>query len=362
MGSELAPSPNWATLPIALVVAGMALFAIPAALLMKRIGRKRGFILSATVAAVASLGAAFAISIGSFFLFCTMMLFIGGNTAFIQQYRFAATESVERAYVGRAVSFVLVGGIIAGFLGVEIGRYARDWLGYGAYSGSFVILAILNAVSAILLLFFRDNTAKEDDDMRPERPLRVIVTQRTYIVAAFSVTVAFGVMAFITSAAPLSMHLMDRLNLNDTTRVILSHTIAMYLPSLFTGFLVERFGVKVLQVSGIIILVTGVIIAVSGHNFINYLTALICIGLGWNFLFVAGTVMLTGSYYPRERFKAQGINDFVVNTFQALAVLSAGALIIATSWELLNLLCLPFLLIMLFVILTTRSQNPKQVS
>jgi MFS family permease len=152
---------------------------------------------------------------------------------------------------------------------------------------------------------------------------------------------------------------MDRLTLNDTTIVIQSHIIAMYLPSLFTGFLVERLGLKVLQIIGLAIMVAGVVIAVSGHHFINYMAALIFIGLGWNFLFVTGTVMLTRSYYPRERFKAQGINDFAIFTFMALAVLSAGAVITAANWELLNLLCLPFLLAMFIPILTTRSQVPK---
>ncbi|MBI2287470.1 MAG: MFS transporter [Chloroflexi bacterium] len=362
VGSELAPSPAWATLPIALVTVGIALFTIPASLLMKLIGRKRGFIIAAVVATVAALGAAFAIAIQNFFLFCLMMLFIGGNSAFVMQYRFAATESVERNYTGRAISFVLIGGIIAGFLGPEIGRDAKDWLGYGTYSGSFVIIAILYAVSAILLLFIKDITAKEDNDKRPERPLRTIVTQRTYLVAAFSSAVAFGAMGFIMSATPLSMHVMDLFNLNNTTLVIQSHIIAMYLPSLFTGFLVERLGVKVLQTIGVIAMVSGIIIAVSGHHFVNYLTALTSIGLGWNFLFVAGTVMLTGSYYPKERFKAQGINDFAIFTFQALAVLSAGAVLTAANWELLNLLCLPFLLVMFILILTTHAPMPKRAS
>ena len=362
VGSELAPTPAWATLPIAAAVVGIAIFTIPAALVMKWIGRKRGFIIAAVIAAAAALGAAFAITIQNFPLFCAMMLFVGGNAAFVQQYRFAATESVEPKYAGRAVSFVLVGGIIAGFLGPEIGRDAKDWLGYGAYSGSFVAMALLFVVSAILLLFIRDVTTKENNDKRPERPLRAIVAQRTYVVAASSSAVAFGVRGFIMTATPLSMHIMDRLTLSDTAIVIQSSMIAMYLPSLFTGFLVERLGLKVLQIIGVTAMVAGVVIAVSGHHFINYLTAHISIALGCNFLFVAGTVMLTRSYYPRERFKAQGVSDFAIFTFQALAVLSAGAVITAANWELLNLLCLPFLLVMFILILTTRSQMPKQVS
>jgi MFS family permease len=359
VGSKLAPIPELATLPIAVAVVGIAIFTIPASLIMKRIGRKRGFIIAAVVASSAALGAALAISIQNFFLFCTMMLFVGGNVAFVQQYRFAATESVEPKYAGRAVSLVLVGGIVAGFLGPEIARDAKDWLGYGEYSGSFVAMALFFVVSAILLLLIKDIAAKGVNDSKPERPLRTIVFQRNYLIAAFSSAVAFGVMAFIMVATPLSMHVIDRFNLNDTTLVIQGHFIAMYLPSLFSGFLVERVRLKMLQIIGIVCMAAGIVIAVSGHIFVNYLTALIFIGLGWNFLFVTGTIMLTRSYYPNERFKAQGVNDFAIFTFQALAVISAGAVLTATNWELLNLLCLPFLLIILILILTTRSQMPN---
>jgi len=362
LGAEMAPSPAWATLPVAFGIVGTALFTIPAAIIMKRIGRKRGFILAAIVAAVASLGAALAIAMQNFVLFCAMVLLIGGNIAFILQYRFAATESVKPSYAGRAVSFVLVGGIVAGFLGPEIGRVARDWLGYGAYSGSFVVVAMLYVVSAVLLLFIRDTAAREDADTGPVRSIRVIVTQRTYLVAVVTSAVAFGVMGFVMSATPLSMHVMDSFDLGDTTLVIQGHILAMYLPSLFTGFLVERLGIRVLQIIGTIVMTAGVVIAVSGHLFVNYLIAMMLVGLGWNFLFVAGTVLLTKSYHPGERFKAQGVNDFTIFTFQALVTLSAGAVLTAASWEFLNLLCLPLLLIALILVLTNRFETPKQTS
>lgn len=362
VGAALAPASTWATLPIALAVVGTAVFTIPAALVMKRIGRKRSFIIAAIVATAAALMAAFAITTQSFPIFCTMMVLLGGSTAFVQQYRFAAAESVEHGYVGRAISFVLVGGIVAGFLGPEIGRDARDWLGQGAYSGSFVALAILYAVSVFLLLFMRDTAARKDNNTGTERPLSKIVVQPTYLAAVFSSAVAFGVMGFVMSATPLSMHVTDHFSLNDTALVIQGHIIAMYAPSLFTGFLVERLGTKAMQIIGIILMATGIIIAVSGHHFLNYLTALISIGLGWNFLFVAGTVMLTRSYYPGERFKAQGVNDFAIFTFQALVVLTAGAVFMAANWELLNLICLPFLLVMLVLILATHSRMKRQGS
>ncbi|MDZ4246300.1 MAG: MFS transporter, partial [Dehalococcoidia bacterium] len=183
IGSELAPSEKWATLPIAIVVIGIALFSIPAAMVMKWIGRKRGFIISSAVGSAATLGAAFAISVQSFSLFCFMVLFIGGSTAFIAQYRFAAAESVEQKYSARAVSFVLIGGIVAGFLGPEIGRDGKDWLGFGDYTGSFVAMALMFALSGVLLLFISEKAVKKESVMEQERPLKAVVSQRTFLVA-----------------------------------------------------------------------------------------------------------------------------------------------------------------------------------
>ena len=225
---------------------------------------------------------------------------------------------------------------------------------------SVFISGILFAISAFLLLFTRSLKAKEDDDTKPERPLSVVVRQRNYVVAAVSSGVAFGVMGFIMSATPLSMNVMDHFSLSDTTLVIQSHVIAMYLPSLFTGFLVERLGVRALQVTGVVGMGAGMAVAVSGHHMVNYLTGLVLLGLGWNFLFVAGTVMLTRSYYPRERFKAQGVNDFAIFAFQAAAVLLAGSVLSAANWEILNLLGLPFLVFTLVLVLTTRSKAPSR--
>ena len=354
IGSQMAPSPAWATLPIAASVIGAAIFTIPAALLMKRIGRKRAFILAAMGASVAALAAASSIMLQNFFLFCLALLLMGGNSAFILQYRFAAAESVESAYTGRAVSFVLIGGILAGYLGPEIGRGAKDWLASGAYSGSFVAMAILYAISALCLVFLKNIVPIDNVVLKAERPLKVVIMQRRYLVAVLTSTVAFGVMGFVMSATPLSMNVMDHFSLDNTALVIQSHIIAMYLPSLFTGLLLERLGLKVLQVIGVVMMFAGIAIGVSGHNLGNYLMALISIGIGWNFLFVSGTVMLTSSYYPSERFKAQGANDFVVSTLQALAILLSGTVLYKANWELLNILCLPFLALALVVVLATR--------
>lgn len=355
IGSGLAPSPAWSTLPIASMVVGSAIFTLPAAMAMKRIGRKGGFVFASAIASAAGLGAAFSISVQNFSLFCLALLVLGATTAFVQQYRFAAAESVQPRHAGKAVSLVLVGGIFAGFLGPQVGSIARDWLTFGAYSGSFAAMAILYAISAAMLLFTRDIKPAPEAGARPERPLRTLVTQRSYLVAAVSGAAAFGVMGLIMSAASVSMNVTDGFSFGDTVLAIQAHVLAMFLPSLFTAFLVDRVGIKALQIIGIASMGASVAIGASGHHFANYTAALVLLGLGWNFLFLGGTVMLTRSYYPSERFKAQGFNDLLIFAVQALATLSAGAVLAATSWMFLNLLAAPFLALALTVILVSRT-------
>ena len=363
IGAELAPSPALATLPIAFGVIGVAAFSIPSALLMQRIGRKRGFILGTLMAAVAWLVAAYAVSIGSFALFCVAIIFSGGNMAFIQQYRFAAAESVEPRYVSRAVSFVLLGGVVAGFLGPEIGARAKDWLGGGLYTGSLVAMAALYLVVAVLLLLLRDVAPQEDSQTGGERPLRTLVMQPTFIVAVLAGVVSFGVMSFIMTATPISMHVKDGYTLEQTKWVIQSHAIAMFLPALFTGFVVARLGELRVMAVGVMALFACVVLAVIDRSLMHYWGALVLLGLGWNFLFVGATVLLTQCYRPSERFKAQAVNEFSIFSVQAFTSLLAGAVISRASWELLNLLNLPFLVVLFaaIVYLGRSRMQPAQV-
>jgi len=350
IGADLAPSTSLATLPITLGVVGVAIFSIPAALLMKRIGRKAGFIASSLMAAIAALVAAYAVGAASFVVFCAAMIFLGANLAFVQQYRFAAAESVKPQQVSKAVSFVLLGGILAGYLGPDIAERAQDWLGYGLYTGSFVALAGFYVLAAVLLLFMKDIASEEDMGGGAERPLTVLIAQPTFIVAVLAGVVSYGVMSFIMTATPISMHVMDGYTLKQTAWVIQSHVIAMYLPSLFTGFVVERLGVLRVMAVGVITLLGCVVLAVVDRSLVHYWSALVLLGLGWNFLFVGGTVLLTQSYRPSERFKAQAFNESTVFGVQAFTSLSAGAIIFRANWEILNLLNLPFLIILLVCI------------
>jgi MFS family permease len=356
VGAQLAPSRAWATLPGTVMIIGVALSAVPAALLMRRIGRRAGFAAAAAVASAASFGAAYAIAIGSFFWFCLAALFIGMNLAFVQQYRFGATESASGRDAGKAVSIVLLGGVAGAFLGPEISMRASGWLPSALYSGSFASMAVLFAIAAVLLLFFDNPRPAEGSAAGPERPLKVVLRQPTAMLAVWSAAVGASTMSFIMTATPISMHVMDEYSLYHTTLVMQVHGMAMYLPSLFSGFLVDRLGPVRLLVLGALAMCACVVAAVISHALVNYLGALILLGIGWNFIYVGATVLLTKTYYPKERFKVQGVNDFTVYSIQALATALAGTVIVSANWEVLNLLTLPLLLLTVALVLLVRRE------
>ena len=356
IGTKLAPTPALSTLPLTITVVGTAIFIIPAVLLMKHIGRKNGFIASSFVASISSFGAAYAIATKDFILFCLFMVFIGGNLAFAMQYRFAAAESVEKQYIPKAVSFVLFGGIAAGFIGPEIAKRTKDLSSYGEYTATFFILAVLLMLVAFIFLSMKDIRLQEETTSTKGRPLKVIIVQPLYLLALLAGTVAFGVMTYIMAATPISMHLFDNLSLDKTTFVVQSHMVAMYLPSLFTGLLINRIGVFRLMLIGTILMFACVGLGLAGHEFVNYFGALVLLGVGWNFLFVGQTVLLPRSYLQNERYKAQAANDFIIFGVRAVITLSAGAVIAQTSWEFLNILVLPFLLVLLMILIKSRGR------
>ena len=356
IGTNLAPTPALATVPITLTVIGLALMTIPASLLMRRIGRRRGFITAALVAMAAALLAAYGVFLESFLVFCLATLIIGSSNAFVQQYRFAASESVPPEYVSRAISIVLLGGILAGFVGPEIAKRTQDLIPAGLYLGSFVSIAILYAIAALLFLFFREVSQKEEETRGENRPLRAIVTQPLFVIAVLAGAVSYGTMTLIMTATPIHMNHNHGFTLADTTFVIQSHIIAMYLPSLFSGILIARLGLFRVMLVGVGLLFSVAVFAIAGSSLANFWAALVMLGIGWNFLFVGGTVLLTQTYFPAERFKSQAVNDFTVFGTQAVASLSSGTMLFLASWNILILFSLPFLFLILLVILIMRQR------
>lgn len=347
IGTALAPFPAVATLPLSLSVLGVALTSFPAALVMQRIGRKPAFIGSALVAVGASLLCAASVATGSFAGLSAAGFLLGANMAFVQQYRFAAAEFVGEQDAGRAVSTVMLGTLAAAVLAPELGNRARLAGGWPEFTGSFVVLAVVCGLAALILSALGRPAVRVATVSEAPRPLAVVARQPAFLTAVLAGVTSYGVMSFIMTATPISMHVVDGMPVDDTKSVISLHLLGMYLPSLASGWLISTLGVRRMMLAGLALMALCVGIgAFVGQQFAHYVSALVLLGIGWNFLFVAGTTLLTTSYAPSERYRAQGLNDVVVFGSQALASLGAGPAIIRLGWPWLNLASVPLIVLM----------------
>ncbi len=336
------------------MVIGLALNTLPAAFLMRRFGRKPGFIGAALMAGIAALLASYAVQQNSFALLCIATFFIGSHGAFVQQYRFAATESVEPERSGRAVSFVLLGGIAAGFMGPEIAVRASELFSGALYMGSFVAMTGLYLLTAFVLLFYREVGKVKLGIGAEGRTLREVAAQTKYRLAVFSAAVSYGVMTFVMTATPVHLAGSYGFTLGTTSNVLKSHIAAMYIPSLFTGYLIDRLGLRNVMLGGTMLLLASGFIGVGAETLAAYYLALILLGVGWNFLFVSATVLLTKTYTPGERFRAQALNDFLVFGVRATASLSAGAVLELASWEAINVIGIGLVVFTFILVLRAR--------
>ncbi len=344
IGTLLAPSEELSTLPVASIIVGTAVFTVPATLLMKKVGRRRAFLLVFTLSVGFSLFAAYSIYISSFYLFCLSLLLLGMSVATLNQFRFAAMESVETDLIPLAASTVLLGGIAAAFIGPEVGLAGRN-LFSTEYLGSFLLLAVLFILGLTTIFFYKNTETTEEAGKDNGRSLSVIARQPVFLVAVASAAVGYAIMSFIMTATPVSMHVMDGHSLEDTKWVIQSHIVAMFLPSLISGYFIRKIGNIKMILIGILAYGICITIAYSGHGIGHYWWALLLLGVGWNFLFIGGTTLLPSSYVGKERFKVQALNDFIIFGTQAFSALSAGFIVHALGWETLLLISIPFLMI-----------------
>ena len=360
IGSELAPLPQIATLPVSLTVVGLAATAIPAALIMERIGRRNAFIASALLAAIAALAVTWAVVQASFWLLCAATLVLGANLAFQQQQRFAAAESVPPGKVSQAVSMVMIGTLVAAATGPQIALALKDLVPGHEYAGSFIGVAARCTAAAITLGGYSPPPAHEQAaDASEARPLSEVVRQPLYLVAVGAAVVSYAVMSFIMTATPISMHVHDHHSDADTAWVIQSHLLAMYGPSLVSGRLIGRIGARAGMTAGALLMLACVAIASAGRDLMHYWWGLVLLGIGWNLLFVAGTALLTTTYRPAERFRAQAVNEFSVFGTQALASLLAGPAIYVLGWRTLNFTALAPLLLFALALVAWPGQRSR---
>jgi len=347
LSTKLAPDPSLATLPLTLMIIGLAITTLPAGAFAKKVGRKKAFMLGLIISLTGSLLAMTAALNSNFYLFLTACTFIGSSAAFVMQLRFAAIDSVKSDRdIAKVVSILMFAGIFAAFLGPEIAVLAKDWLiSPHGYAGSFLGLAILVLIAIIIFQWFEEPTIKEDLTKGVERPLTIILKQPLLIIAILSATIGYGLMSLLMTATPISMHNMQGHSLNDTKWVIQSHIAAMYLPSLISSVLVERIGLKNVLLLGIILFIGVIFIALTGQQVMHYWWTLVLLGISWNFLFLTGTVLLSECYQPSERHKVQALNDFIIFSVQALASLLAGWILFKAGWQSLVYSTIPFVII-----------------
>ena len=352
IGSDLSSIKTLSTLPPSIYVVGTAAATIFAAKIMSIIGRRLGFIFASVAGSISCLIGAYAIIIESFFIFCFAKFILGATMAFTHQYRFAAAESVEKEKAPKAISSLLLAGIVAAFLGIGLANYTKNFVSDYLYVGSYLTLAVLTLIPSFLLFFFKDirEISFVSNKENNSRNYSEFFSDPKFLQAITSAAFAYAVMSFLMTATPISMHIVHQLSLEKTGIVLQFHVLAMFLPSLVTGNLIKKFGYSNMMYLGVLFYFFTILLSFFQPSFLNYFISLIFLGIGWNFLFISGTSLLVTTYKPEEKFKAQGFNDLLVFSSMALASLLAGILISIASWKTVNLFCIPFLILIILSI------------
>ncbi len=349
-GQMLAEDKRLATLPYALQFVVTMLATVPAALLMARIGRRAGFILGQLVGMTMAALGCYAIISGSFLLFCVSSGLFGIHNAFWQQYRFAAADTASDAFKSRAISLVLSGGIVAAVIGPELAKLTRNAVALEMFSGSYAAIAVVCFVTIGILSFIRIPRPTALERRETGRSLIDIARQPAFIVAVMSAMMGYGIMNLIMTSTPLAMAA-NHHPFNDSAFVIQWHILGMFVPSFFTGHLIRHFGVLNIIGTGAVLIFGCIGLNLSGVDVWNFWSALLFLGIGWNFMFIGGTTLLTDTYRSEEKAKVQALNDFLVFGTVAATALSSGIMLQTVGWRVVNLGVLPAIGVVLAAVL-----------
>ncbi|HQS58819.1 MAG: MFS transporter [Gallionellales bacterium 35-53-114] len=358
VGWMLAPNKSLATLPIALMMVAVAATMIPASLFMQRYGRKAGFLLGAALGGVAGLLAAVAIWQENFSLFVAANMLVGSYQAFAQYYRFAAADAASAAFKSRAISWVIAGGVIAAVAGPNLVRYTQN-VGTVPSALTYLSMVALSMLAIMLLSRLALPAASASEVQGTARPLPAIMKQPIFLTALAGSTIGSAVMMLVMTATPLAMQICGQ-PIGAAATVIQWHVLGMFAPSFFTGNLIQRFGVLTIMTGGVALLLGHVAIALSGIAYLNFLSGLILLGMGWNFLFVGGTTLLTEAYRPSERAKVQATHDFLMYIAISIATFSSGSLLSTFGWRAVNLAVLPMLALALLMIVALGVKQKRE--
>jgi MFS family permease len=358
-GLSLAPYAGLATLPVTCWVLGGAIATMPASLHMKRVGRQRGLTVGTLFGVAGALICAAAIAAQSFWLLCLGTLVWGTYNAYGQYYRFVAADIATPDLRANAISLVLAGGLVGGILGPGISRYTVDWL-TPKFMGAYLALIGFAVLTMLLLRLVRVPTPTAAEREHAGRPLREIAAQPKFIVAVLAGAVSFGVMNFLMTSTPIAMQVCGH-PYGDAAFVISSHVVAMFAPSLFTGRLMRRFGVLPIMLVGAALNIVCIGVALAGVAVANFWWAMVLLGVGWNFLYIGGTTLLTDTYRPEERAKAQGANDQAIFIMMVISSFTSGMTVTTAGWERLNLMALPLVALVTGALIWFAFQTAKPV-
>jgi MFS family permease len=348
-----------ATLPISLQMTGAMLATIPASLLMARIGRRLGFTLGAMIGAIGASIATAAIFAGSFALFCLGTTLAGCYQGFAIFYRFAAADTADAVFRPKAVSLVMAGGVIAALFGPEMAKWSRGLFDPIVFAGCYVVIVALCLATVALLQFVRIPRPAAVS-LTGGQPLRQIIRRPAFLTAAASAMIAYAVMNFVMTATPLAV-IGCGLPFEDAALVIQWHVLGMYAPSFFTGHLIARFGHARVMLTGVALLAAALATNLAGVSLAHFWLGLVLLGLGWNFLFVGATALLTTAHTAEERAKVQAANDFMVFGMVSIGSFSSGAVIGHFGWTWVNLVPLPLVLVGALVVFAWR-RRPAAVA
>ena len=340
VGVALAPAPILATLPLGLTYLCIMITMIPASLLMKHYGRRVGFALGGAAGLIGCSTSAVGIYVGSFTLFCTGSALFGIANGFSQYYRFAAAEIVDKSYKSRAISWVLAGGLVAAFIGPNTATLTRELIPQVLFSASYATIALFCAGVIIIQLFIRIPMPSDEEKEGHKRPARFVLTRPIFLVAVLCAMIAYGTMNLLMTATPLAMNHRN-MAFADTALVIQWHIVGMFAPSFFTGSLIHRYGVLKIMFIGALALLGCALVALNGQLYEHFLVGLVLLGIGWNFLYIGGTTLLTEVYLPAEKGMIQGINEFMVFSATAFTAFSSGYLHHTLGWETLSRYTIP---------------------
>ncbi len=355
--SQIMMKDSLATVPMTLMIIGIAIGAPIASRFMSIWGRQKGFLFSSLLSCLALTLCSIAIFLENFYVFALGNFLIGSSQAFIHQYRFAASESVTKEFIPRSISIILLLGIVSALLSSNFAEYFKDFFPNNLFLGSYIFLSFTAIIPFFVLLFYEETKTSNNQSKFQIETIFKLLKNIKIIESIVSAGLGYFTMAIIMTATPLHMHLVNKFTLFETSIVIQLHVIGMFLPSLFSGDLIKRFGNTNIIYAGVVILFLSILTNTFFEFYYSYMLGLILLGIGWNFLFVSGSSLLVVSYKEKDKFTAQGLNDFIVFSTQGIGSLSAGFLLYFSNWTVINLLCVPLLIIVLVVSFISSRNN-----